>query len=479
MARHRRGRHGPSSTSVLATGLALGVVLGVGLVAAAAIPLAKGAPSLELSISPTAPKDPGLHLPFPSDGESAVGLALFRRSFVSGPSTPIPIASLTKLMTAYVTLTELPLAPGAQGPSIEVTGADVAEYRHDLRTGQSCVQVAADETLTERELLEGLIVHSANNFATLLARMVEGDDEAMVDAMNATAAHLGLTATSYADVSGFDPASVSNAADQLKLAQLLLEDPTFASISRLTSVVLPVAGVVTTYTPYLGKPHVVGVKSGVTDVAGGCDVMAYDAYLDGHDRPGRRRRAGPAARGRGAVLPPGGRARRARARVGDGQAPRHLARGRGRPCRRCDRLALPRRAGGLDGDPRRRDLRRRPCGRPGRGHPVGTEHRRRPAGRRDLVRHERHRPRRERARRGLDAHPALDCGSAYADARAGSRAGVEREPRPGLRCRRARAVPLRRGRGHRRRRRWRSASRAPGRASRRTRPTSRCAWRRR
>lgn len=282
MARHRRGRHGPSSTSVLATGLALGVVLGVGLVAAAAIPLAKGAPSLELSISPTAPKDPGLHLPFPSDGESAVGLALFRRSFVSGPSTPIPIASLTKLMTAYVTLTELPLAPGAQGPSIEVTGADVAEYRHDLRTGQSCVQVAADETLTERELLEGLIVHSANNFATLLARMVEGDDEAMVDAMNATAAHLGLTATSYADVSGFDPASVSNAADQLKLAQLLLEDPTFASISRLTSVVLPVAGVVTTYTPYLGKPHVVGVKSGVTDVAGGCDVMAYDAYLDGH-----------------------------------------------------------------------------------------------------------------------------------------------------------------------------------------------------
>jgi len=38
---------------------------------------------------------------------------------------------------------------------------------------------------------------------------------------------------------------------------------------------------VTTYTPYLGRPHVVGVKSGVTNEAGGCDVMAYDAYLDG------------------------------------------------------------------------------------------------------------------------------------------------------------------------------------------------------
>lgn len=282
MATHRRGRYGPSPRTTLVAGVAVGVVLGGALIAAAAIPLAKGAPSLSLSIARAAPRDPTLHLPFPSQGESAVSIPLFGRTFTSGKTTPVPIASLAKLMNAYVTLHALPLAAGEDGPSLVVEPSDVAEYREDLRTGQSCVAVAAGEVLTERELLDGLLVHSANNFATLLGRLVAGDDTQMIADMNETAAELGMRSTTYADVSGFDPATVSTAADQLHLATLLLEIPTFAAIVRQTSVTLPVAGTVTTYTPYLGKPHVVGVKSGDTAEAGGCDVMAYDAYLDGH-----------------------------------------------------------------------------------------------------------------------------------------------------------------------------------------------------
>jgi D-alanyl-D-alanine carboxypeptidase (penicillin-binding protein 5/6) len=276
VAKHRRGRYGPRRRGVVAGGLALGVVLGGGLVAAAAIPLAKGPPALALEVPA---HDPGATAPlaFPSQGESALAIPTLHVVKASAHQSPVPIASVTKLMNAYVTLAALPITTDQSGPSIVVTSADVAEYRHDVRTGQSCVKVAAGEVLTERQLLDGLLVHSANNFASLLGRLVAGSDGAMVDRMNAAAAALHLTATTYVDVSGLDPSSQSSALDVLHLATDLMRDPTFAAIVRQTSVVLPVAGVVDTFTPYLGKPGVVGIKTGTTSEAGGCDVMAFDA----------------------------------------------------------------------------------------------------------------------------------------------------------------------------------------------------------
>ena len=60
-----------------------------------------------------------------------------------------------------------------------------------------------------------------------------------------------------------------------------MEDPTFASIVRMTSVTLPVAGTISTYTPLLGFLGVVGVKSGFTSQAGGCDVLAVTRVVHG------------------------------------------------------------------------------------------------------------------------------------------------------------------------------------------------------
>ena len=105
----------------------------------------------------------------------------------------------------------------------------------------------------------------------------------MVADMNAEAVRLGLHSTTYADVSGYDPATQSDAVDQLHLAELLMRDRTFARIVRLTQVWLPVAGIVLSYTPEIGKPGVVGVKSGYTSQAGACDVMAYDTVVGTHE----------------------------------------------------------------------------------------------------------------------------------------------------------------------------------------------------
>lgn len=283
MAQHRRRHRTPSHRAAMAAGAVIGLVLGGALIAAAAVPLPSDAPSLRLRLVLSIATGPMPKVPFPSQGESAVTIPTFGFEAETPNQHAQPIASLTKLMTAYLTLHQLPLGPNGSGPSIQVSSADMVVYRGDVRTNQSNAKVAEGEVLTERQLLEGLLVPSANNFAVLLAEMVAGSESAMVTDMNAAALTLGLHSTTYADVSGYDPATQSSAIDQLHLAELLMRDPTFARIVRLHSVWLPVAGIVLSYTPFLTQRGVVGVKSGYTSEAGACDVMAYDATVGLHE----------------------------------------------------------------------------------------------------------------------------------------------------------------------------------------------------
>src|SRR6185437_14255251 len=86
----------------------------------------------------------------------------------------------------------------------------------------------------------------------------------------------------FADASGISNQSVSTAGDILKVAALDMADPVFASIVNNNSVTLPVAGTLSTYTPLLGLDGIIGVKSGYTDAAGGCDVVAVIRPVHGH-----------------------------------------------------------------------------------------------------------------------------------------------------------------------------------------------------
>ncbi len=220
-------------------------------------------------------------LPWPTVGESAVVVPAVGFSSQSGAEQSVPIASLTKLMAAWVILHDHPLAAGQDGPSVTMTSVDVEDVAHDDETDQANVPVADGEILNERQLLEGLIVHSANNLADTLARWDAGTVPAFVAKMNAAAASLGMTNTHYVDADGFESQSVSTAADVLKVAAQLMANPTFAEIAQLQSVTLPVAGTEDTYTPLLGTHDVVGVKSGFTSEAGGCDVLALSQMVDG------------------------------------------------------------------------------------------------------------------------------------------------------------------------------------------------------
>ena len=99
--------------------------------------------------------------------------------------------------------------------------------------------------------------------------------------MNQRATAMGLHSTTYANASGFDPKTVSTASDQLVVATTAMANPTIAGMVALPSVTLPVAGVLPSYTPLVGTQGVIGVESGRTTEAGGCDVLALTRNVGG------------------------------------------------------------------------------------------------------------------------------------------------------------------------------------------------------
>ncbi len=218
---------------------------------------------------------------WPTGVQSAFSIPALSIAEQSGPQASVPIASLTKLMTAHIVLTDHPLGVGEDGPSITVTPNDVALYREDVATDQANIPVSVGEQLTESQLLDGMLVHSANNFADLLAIWDAGSISAFVQKMNETASSLGMTHTTYADASGYSTGSVSSPDDQLKVAQLDMANPVIAQMVDQSSVTLPVGGTVGSFTPFVGEDGVVGVKSGYTSAAGGCDVLALQASVGG------------------------------------------------------------------------------------------------------------------------------------------------------------------------------------------------------
>jgi len=177
-------------------------------------------------------------------------------------------------MTGYVVLRDRPLPAAGPGPVITVTAADAAAYANDERLGQSVVQVAAGEKLTERQALEAMLIPSGNNIASLLARWDASSEAAFVAKMNTCARQLGLRSTRYADASGVNPATVSTASDQFRLTVTALQIPACRLIVAMPQVTLPVAGVAYNVNAGLGHDGIIGVKTGSSSQAGGCLAFA-------------------------------------------------------------------------------------------------------------------------------------------------------------------------------------------------------------
>ena len=120
-----------------------------------------------------------------------------------------------------------------------------------------------------------------NNIAAVLARWDSGSLERFVARMNATARSLGMADTRYTDPSGYDDATVSTAADQVRIVDRAMRLSVFARIVALPSAWLPVAGVVHNTDTLLGRGGFVGVKTGSDTAAGGCFAFRAVRWVGG------------------------------------------------------------------------------------------------------------------------------------------------------------------------------------------------------
>jgi serine-type D-Ala-D-Ala carboxypeptidase (penicillin-binding protein 5/6) len=217
---------------------------------------------------------------WPAHGQAAVQVG--QSQVQAGPNQhAAAIASVAKVMTAYLVLRDHPLGPGQDGPTITLTDADVADTDRRRRQHESVVSIAAGEQLTELQALQALLLPSANNIAAVLARWDAGSVDRFVARMNATARSLGMTHTRYTDPSGYDDATVSTAAEQVRIVDRAMRMPAFASIVATPSATLPVAGTVHNTNRLLGPDGFVGVKTGSDDAAGGCFAFRAIRWIDG------------------------------------------------------------------------------------------------------------------------------------------------------------------------------------------------------
>jgi D-alanyl-D-alanine carboxypeptidase (penicillin-binding protein 5/6) len=238
------------------------VVLVAGLVA---FQLLRPLPAVAASVSAastTTVKGAAPALPWPSNGEAAVGTAELGLLGVSSGEQPKPMASVAKLMTALVVLQDKPLAVDTVGPSISIDAADVADYRARLAAGESVLKVAAGEQLSQFDALQGLLIPSGNNIAAVLAKWDAGSVEAMVKKMNARAVTMGLTHTSFADPAGVSAQTTSNPRDLFRLGIEAMKDPVIAKVVAQVQAILPVAGVVYNVDYVLGQDGIIGIKTG-------------------------------------------------------------------------------------------------------------------------------------------------------------------------------------------------------------------------
>lgn len=213
-------------------------------------------------------------IPWPKKGQSAIALSGVGVMARTVGQSPVPIASLTKMMTALVVLHDHPLVPGESGPSFTMTGADVAAYLQADETDESNVAVRLGEVLTYYQLLEALLIPSADNVANLLAVWDAGSIPAFVSKMNAQAGLMGLRSTHYADASGVSPKSMSTAGDQAVVAATLMEQPIVQLIVARKSAPFPFVGEIWNSNPAVGTDGIIGVKSGYTSEAKGCLAVA-------------------------------------------------------------------------------------------------------------------------------------------------------------------------------------------------------------
>ena len=220
---------------------------------------------------------------WPSAGEAAAAVEGGGTLGQVRGAQPVPIAGLIDVLTAYVVLSDHPLVQGADGPSITVTNDTLTAFQNGQASHQSEIPVAAGETLTELQALEGMLIDNGTDMATLLAVWDAGSTDAFVAKLTATAQKLGLSDTHITDPSGADAATTSTAEDVVRLGEKALSNTILRQIVSLgePSVLIPMTTTVYNLNFDLGRDGIIGIKTASDSSAEGCYLVAAQQDVGG------------------------------------------------------------------------------------------------------------------------------------------------------------------------------------------------------
>ncbi|MGW3927402.1 D-alanyl-D-alanine carboxypeptidase family protein [Streptomyces microflavus] len=237
-------------------------------------------PALELTAKPTYTfEGGGTKLSWPGQGQSAVMVDGVGSLGSEGAQKPAPIASVAKVMTAYVILQEHPLKGDEEGETIT---ADQKAEDESKNADESTAPLTKGQQLTQRQMLQLLMIPSGNNAARLLARWDAGSEDKFIDKMNDAAKDLGMTGSTYTDPSGLKKTTVSTATDQLKLAQAVMRNDVFRKIVDMPEIEIKgIDGKIYNNNTLLLEPGVSGIKTGSSTPAGGNLLWSANTVVDG------------------------------------------------------------------------------------------------------------------------------------------------------------------------------------------------------
>ncbi|NNN20151.1 MAG: D-alanyl-D-alanine carboxypeptidase [Acidimicrobiaceae bacterium] len=261
---HSSGSHYSDSESSFARLSRVIVILVVLIVVLSVVQLIRPVPLPNAKSTVSDKVIPGAtpSLPWPSQGGGEIQIQNIGTVGSFNANSQIPLASVAKIVTALVIVKDHPLALGTIGPTLTMTPSDVATYQSMLQQQDSVMAVANGEQLNEYQLLEALLVPSADNISSTLAIWDAGSTSAFVAKMNSMAKSLGMTRTVFKDPTGLDSGTVGTAHDQVLAALALLKNPVLAQIVAKPQATLPVVGVVYNVNYDVGHDGFVGIKTG-------------------------------------------------------------------------------------------------------------------------------------------------------------------------------------------------------------------------
>jgi len=197
----------------------------------------------------------------------------------SGTGEPLPIASITKLITALVILDAAPLASvDDPGPTITFTKADHDLYDRYYVQGSTIAPMPTGTSMSLRGALSAMLIPSASNYAEALSTRIFGSQNAFLGATRNWLSANGLTGTTITEPTGNSPRNTSTPADLLAIGKLAAAHPVIAQIVATPSISLPGAGQLYNTNGLLGTAGITGLKTG--SLGEGTYSLLYTATVD-------------------------------------------------------------------------------------------------------------------------------------------------------------------------------------------------------